>query len=139
MDKNLMILITITASIAVIIVLVILLKKFSGISSIVSKVSTKASEVYDVAKTLGKVISPFLPNPLNTYAEMIFQFADKAVNVAEEAWKAGNCEEEERKETAVKMIEDLLQNENVELDEKTERLVDVATEVMVTTLAKSHA
>lgn len=99
----------------------------------------KAAEVYGVADAIATAIEPFIPAPYNALIHIIFAAAEKGVKLAEEAWKAGTCAEDERKAKASELINSALEAQNITIDKKVENLVDTATEVMVKTLPKSHA
>lgn len=141
MDKNLIVIIAVLVFVAVVVGITFFINKEGKNSDKIVKIggiTSKVAKINDVAGTVAAVLIPFLPSPVNVYADLIFKTADKAVNFAENAWKLGNCEENKRKQLATNYINDALKKENIEIDDKTKRIIDIAIEVMVTTLEKSH-
>lgn len=138
MDKNLMIILTVAAGIAVVAlsytVAVIARKKHLDITGF----AKAATDVYGTAETLSAVLKPFLPEPYSGWLTILFSLADKAVRTVEDAWQAGNCPDEQRREKATQLIENGFVLENIAVDEKVKKLIDVAVELMVQTLPKSH-
>lgn len=98
----------------------------------------KALKIYGAADTLAGVIAPFLPAPYSTIVYNIFRAADKAVHIAETAWKDGKLAEDERKDKATAIVYKDLGFENIEIDNKVKSLADNAIETLVKTLPKSH-
>lgn len=98
----------------------------------------KAVKIYGVADTLAAVIAPFLPEPYSTIVYNVFRIADKAVHIAENAWKDGKLASDERKEKATSIVYKDLGFQNIEIDDKVKSLTDNAIESLVKTLPKSH-
>lgn len=98
----------------------------------------KAIDGYGVAETFATALKPFVPSPYSGWITIIFALADKAIKTAEQAWQAGTCPEELRKEKAVELIENGLALEGITVDDRVKKLIDVAVETLVQTLPKSH-
>jgi hypothetical protein len=137
MDQGLITLIIVFAAVIVTVIIMSLFKVSSDKEIDLDTIVSKALSAYGTAATLAAAIEPFLPAPYNAVVKTIFTFADKAVHIAEEAYKAGTCAKDERKAKATAFICDALKQENIEIDGKVENLVDTATEMMVKTLPKT--
>lgn len=141
MDRNLIVTVAVLVFVALIIAVTLFINKEGKDSEKILKISgvaSKISKINNVAGTVAAVLVPFLPSPINIYADLIFKTAGKAVVFAENTWKIGNCEESKRKQLATDYINNTLSKENIVIDAKTKRLIDIAIEFMVTTLDKSH-
>lgn len=138
MNTNLLIILTVVIGILAVIALIELFALAKVKRLDLNSLVKKATDAYGTAETIAAVIEPFLPAPYSGILKLIFNYADKAVKAAESAYKAGTCAEDERKAKATELIENALAAEGIAVDDKTKRLIDIATEVMVKTLPESH-
>ena len=111
-----------------------LIKRGVDVSGIIDKTNITVAAL-DTVVDLVKQLFPGAPMGI---VERIMDYAKKAVEAAEQMYKASQIPAEERKLEATELVYKFLESAGVEVTEDVRRIVDGAIEAAVYALPKTH-
>jgi hypothetical protein len=90
-----------------------------------------AEKVTDIADIILKAFAPLFPATLTSITEKIIGYAKTSVAAAEQLYKTGNLQGDERKQYATRFIIDALKQEKCEVTPELQKLIETAVEASV--------
>lgn len=90
-----------------------------------------AEKVTDIADIILKALAPFFPATFTSITEKIIGYAKTSVAAAEQLFKTGNLQGDERKQYAINFVTDALKQEKCEVTPELQKLIETAVEASV--------